>query len=55
MVHQNAGRSHSVKIDNSSYERVEEFKIWQQPSQIKIPFRKKISALCSQGMLAVIQ
>ena len=24
---QNAGRSHSIKIDNSSFERVEEFNI----------------------------
>ena len=24
--HQNAGRSHSIKIDNSSFERAEEFK-----------------------------
>jgi hypothetical protein len=27
---QNVGRSHSVKIDNSSIERVEEFKYWEQ-------------------------
>ena len=25
----NAGRGHSVKIDNSSIERVEEFNIWE--------------------------
>jgi len=25
---QNAGRNHSVRIDNSTFERVEEFKYW---------------------------
>jgi hypothetical protein len=25
----NAGRSHSVKIDNSSFERVQQFKCWR--------------------------
>ena len=28
---QNAGRSHSMKTDNSSFERVEEFKYLEQP------------------------
>ena len=36
----NAGRGHSVKIDNSSIERVEEFKYLG----IKILFRKKLRA-----------
>jgi len=27
---QNAGQSHSMKNDNSSIERVEEFKYWEQ-------------------------
>ena len=27
---QNAGRIHSVRIDNSTFERVEEFNIWEQ-------------------------
>ena len=27
---QNAGRNHSVRIDNSTFERVEEFKFWEQ-------------------------
>jgi len=26
-----AGRSHNIKTDNSSYERVEELNIWEQP------------------------
>jgi hypothetical protein len=40
---QNAGRSHSVKIDNSSFERVEEFKYLGKP-RIKILFGKKLKA-----------
>ena len=27
---QNAGRNHSVRIDNSTFERVEELNIWEQ-------------------------
>jgi hypothetical protein len=41
---QNAKRSHSMKIDNSSFERVREFKYYKQPYQIKILFRKKLRA-----------
>ena len=48
---QNAGRSHSRKNNNSSFEMVEEFKFLGQPQQIKILFRKIITAHCSQGML----
>jgi hypothetical protein len=43
---QNAGRSHNIKIDNSSFERVEQFKLL---------FRKKLGADPSQEMLAVIR
>ena len=28
---QNAGRSHNIKIDNSSFDRVEQFKYLEQP------------------------
>jgi hypothetical protein len=28
---QNAGRSHSMKTNNSSFERVGEFNVWEQP------------------------
>ena len=41
---QDAGKSHDMKIDNSSFERVEQFNIWEQSQQIKIPFRKKLRA-----------
>jgi len=41
---QNAGRSHSMKIDNSSIERVEEFKYLGTKLKKKIIFRKKLRA-----------
>jgi hypothetical protein len=37
--YQNAGQSHNIKIDYSSFERVEEFKYF---GKIKILFRKKL-------------
>jgi hypothetical protein len=42
---QNAGRSHNIKIDNRSFERVEEFKIFgNKIHRIKNLFRKKLRA-----------
>jgi len=41
---QNAGRNHNIKTDNSSFQRVEEFKYLGTPSQTKILSRKKIRA-----------
>jgi len=41
---QNAGQSHSIKTDNSSFERVEEFKYLGIALQIKILFRRKLIA-----------
>ena len=41
---QNAGQSHSMKTDNSSFERVEEFKYLGTTLQIKILLRKKLRA-----------
>ena len=40
---QNAGRIHSMKMDNSSIERVEEFKYLGKTQQFEILFRKKLS------------
>jgi hypothetical protein len=40
---QNAGRSHNMKIDNRSFERVDRFKYFGE-KQIKIIFRKKLRA-----------
>ena len=51
---QNAGWSHNIKIDNSSFERVEEFTYLGTTLTIKILFRKKLRADWSQGMLAII-
>jgi hypothetical protein len=39
---QNVGRIHCMKMDNSSIERVEEFKYLGTNSTNKIPFRKKL-------------
>ena len=41
---QNAGRSHNIKIDNSSFEWWNSSNIWEKPEQIKILFRKKLRA-----------
>jgi len=41
---QNAGRSHNIKTDNNSFERVEEFKYLRKTITIKILFRKKLRA-----------
>jgi hypothetical protein len=41
---QNAGRSHNMKIDKSSFDKVEEFKYLGKPKRIKILFRKKLRA-----------
>ena len=39
----NAGRIHNIKIDNSSFERVEEFKyLGTALTNLKIIFRKKL-------------
>ena len=52
---QNAGGSHNIKTDNGSFERVEQFKYLGTNLTSKILFRKKLSADCSQGMLAIIR
>jgi len=41
---QNAGRTHNIKIDNSSFERVEEFKYSGTTLTNQILFRKKLRA-----------
>jgi hypothetical protein len=40
----NAGRSHNITIDNSSFERMEEFKYLGTDSTNKILFRKTLRA-----------
>ena len=41
---QNAGRSYSIKTDNSSFETVEHFKYLGKPFKMKILFGKKLGA-----------
>jgi len=41
---QKAGPSHNIKNDNSSFERLEQFKYLEQPKHIKMLFRKKLRA-----------
>ena len=41
---QNAVRNHGVRIDNSTFERVEEFKYFGTTLTIRILFRKKLRA-----------
>jgi len=40
---QNAGRSHNIKTENSTFERVEEFR-YLGTTKLKILFRKKLRA-----------
>jgi len=46
---------HNMKIDNSHFERVEEFKYFGITLTKKILFRKKLRADRSQGMLAIFR
>ena len=41
---QTAGLSHTMKVDNSSIERVEDFKYLGKTDEIKLLFRKKLRA-----------
>jgi hypothetical protein len=41
---QNAGQNHSVRLDNSTFERVEEFKYLGTTLTNQIPFGKKLRA-----------
>ena len=52
---QNAGRSHNIKIDNSSLEMVVEFKYLGTTLTNQILFRKKLRADWSRGILIIIQ
>ena len=47
---ENAGQSHGTNIDNSSFERVEQFKYLGTTLTNQILFKKKLRADWSQGM-----
>ena len=46
---QNAGRSHSIKIDNSSFERVEEFKYLRTNLTNQNSIQEKIKSRLKSG------
>jgi len=50
---QNAG-CHNIEMDNSSFERVEEFKYLGKTIMNQILFKKKLRADLSRGLLAII-
>jgi hypothetical protein len=51
----NAGRGHGVKIDNSSTERVEEFKYLGAPLTDQNSIQEEIKSRLKEGMLAIIR
>ena len=51
----NAGRGHSVKIDNSSIERVEEFKYLGTTLKDQHSIREEIKSRLKLEMLAIIR
>jgi len=52
---QNAGRNHSINTDNSSFERVEEFKYLGTTLKNRNSIQEEIKADFSRGMLAIIR
>jgi len=52
---QNAGRIHSVRIDNSAFERVEGFKYFGTTLANQNSIVEEIKTDCGQEMLAVIR
>jgi hypothetical protein len=52
---QNTGRSHSIKTENSSLERAEDFKYMGTALTNKNSIQKKLKADGNQGMLAIIR
>ena len=52
---QNAGRNHSVRIDNSTFERVEEFKCLGTTLTNQNSIQEEIQSRLIQEMLAIIR
>jgi len=44
-----------MRIDNKSFEKWNNSNVWEQPSRIKMLFRKKLRANTTQEMLAIFQ
>ena len=51
----NAGRSHNAKIDNSSFERAEDFKYLGTSLTNQNSIQEKIKIRLKSGMLAIIR
>jgi hypothetical protein len=51
---QNAGRSHNIKIDNSSCGRVEQFRYLGTALTDRKCVQEEINVDCSQAMLVII-
>jgi hypothetical protein len=52
---QTAGRGYSMKVDNSSFERLEEFKYLVTTVTNQNSIQEEIKSRLSQGMLAIIR
>ena len=52
---QNAGRSHKIKIDNSSFERLEEFKYLRTTLTNQNSIQVEIKSTLNSEMLAIIR
>jgi hypothetical protein len=52
---QNAERSHGIKIDNSSFERVEQFKYLEKNVTKQNSIQEEIRSRLKTGTLAIIQ
>ena len=52
---QNAGQSHNIKLHNTSFERVEQFKYLEITLTNQNSIRKEIKSSFSEEMLAVIR
>ena len=52
---QNAGLSHSIKTDNSSFERVGDFKYFKKNLRNQNSIQEEIKSRLKSGMLAILR